>query len=295
MVAMVALAAVLVDMVLAKSTTQNPLFYSFFCFFGGLGEGKRRRKSKKLKRVSRRRRHESFKTPPPRATKSTTVTKPDSLEKYEGCFSRDGPRRGQEDHLRIQITHDHATTNLLWSAAGAKAAWFQQNHWASKLSRMAKFGITPTEAEHFQQFVGLSGEAAVWQWLWGDLEEFWEQQAELHESQTRTDGGQDLQGIDVKTRDLMHHSSDNLPDLLITPSRLKSHVHYLLAVACLSEPWRPQETVVVLCGAISGQAIHQQQRRWYSEKLRNLVIPQSDLAPITTLRWPEHPANSRGK
>lgn len=198
--------------------------------------------------------------------------------------------------MRIQITHDQATTNLLWSAAGAKAAWFQQNHWASKLSRMAKFGITPTEAEHFQQFVGLAGEAAVWQWLWGDLGEFWEQQSELHETQTRTDGGHDLPGgLDVKSRDLMHHSAAHLPDLLLTPSRLNPRSQYLLTVVCLAEPWRPQETEVVLCGAISGQVIQSQQSRWYSEKLRMLAIAQGDLSPVETLRWPEHKVNSRGK
>ena len=79
--------------------------------------------------------------------------------------------------LRVQIRLDTSTLDLIWSIAKAKSDWFRANNWTSSLSRFLKFGLTTPEAERFQQFIGLCGEAAVWQWLWGDLGDFWEQQA----------------------------------------------------------------------------------------------------------------------
>ena len=196
--------------------------------------------------------------------------------------------------LRVQIRLDTSTLDLIWSIAKAKSDWFRKNNWTSSLSRFLKFGLKPTEAEHFQQFIGLCGEAAVWQWLWGDLGEFWEQQAWLHESKALSDGGEDLPGLDVKTRDLMYHQFCHQPDLLLTQNRLNPSVHYVLAIVLLHQPVVPLELDVVIAGAISGQTVVEHQQEWFSDQLQKIVISQEYLTPPQTLRWTEHQIN-RGK
>ena len=193
--------------------------------------------------------------------------------------------------LRVQIRLDTSTLDLIWSIAKAKSDWFRKNNWTSSLSRFLKFGLKPTEAEHFQQFIGLCGEAAVWQWLWGDLGEFWEQQAWLHESKALSDGGEDLPGLDVKTRDLMHHQFCHQPDLLLTQNRLNPNVHYVLAIVLLHQPVVPLELDVVIAGAISGQTVVEHQQEWFSDQLQKIVISQEYLTPPTVLKWTEHQIN----
>ena len=200
------------------------------------------------------------------------------------------PATGQ-DAMRIHITHDKSTTDLLWDIGKAKADWFRQNNWTSSLSRLVRFGLSVVEAEHYQQFLGLAGEAAVWQWLWGDLGEFWEQQAWLHESKALSDGGQDLPGLDVKTRDLIYHREIHQPDLLLTPHRINETIHYVLSVVSLAEPFKPLETDVHICGTISGLTVSHLQQRWFNAELKRLVIPQEELSPVQILRWQEHGVN----
>ena len=171
----------------------------------------------------------------------------------------------------FQIEFDTSTTKLLWEIGKAKAAWFAQNNWVGALSRFLRFGITTPEAENYQQFFGLAGEAAVWQWLWGDLGEFWEQQAWLHESKALSDGGQDLPGLDVKTRDLIYHSDPTQPDLILTPNKINPDVWYVLCIVHLDQPKVPLELLVSIAGTIDGKTI-QNNANNAGESSRNIKL-----------------------
>jgi hypothetical protein len=199
----------------------------------------------------------------------------------------------QADMQKIQVDFDTSTIKLFKQIGEAKAAWFSQNNWVNHLSRLIRFGLSVTDAENFQQFLGLAGEAAVWQWLWGDLGEFWEQQAFLHESKALSDGGQDLPGLDVKTRDLIYFSDPAKPDLLLTPNKINQNVYYVLCIVLLDKPIVPLELTVQIAGTISGQTVLDNQDKWYDQKLQRIVISQDKLAPIQTLRWAEHHINRK--
>ena len=199
-----------------------------------------------------------------------------------------------DGHFVQRISFDKWTKNLLVDIGRAKADWFRFNNWPSHLNRFLRHGLTHEEAWHFQQFLGVCGEAALWQWLWGDLSEFWKQQAFLHESKALSDGGEDLPGLDVKTRDLMYHGTVSQPDLLLTQNRLNPKVHYVLCVVELDKPVVPLELNVSIMGCISGQVVVDRQQEWWDEKLKKVVVPQEFLSPPETLLWHEHKIN-KGK
>ena len=195
--------------------------------------------------------------------------------------------------MEIQIRFDDWTKDLLWKIAKAKADWFRENGWKSKLDRFLKFGLSMDQAEQWQQFLGLCGEAAVWHWLWGDLGEFWEQQAFLHETKALSDGGQDMPGLDVKTRDLIYHDHHSQPDLFLTPTGINPEIYYVLCVVLISQPVMPLELDVVISGAISGRTVLANSNEWFDDKLKRTVISQEFLTPVQTLKWNEHVINKR--
>ena len=180
------------------------------------------------------------------------------------------------------INFDAKTTQLLWNIAEAKSLWFKKNNWPIHIQRMAKFGISEEQARTYNQFCGLCGEAALWEWLYGDLSEFWEQQAYLHESQSLTDGGTDMPGLDVKTRDLI---TDAIPWLIITPHKLDPKVRYVLCVVQSEHPSKPETVSVDIIGSIHGEVVDRLKEHWWHEGLHRITIEQEYLTPPETLKW----------
>ena len=174
------------------------------------------------------------------------------------------------------------TTNLLWRIGQEKSVLFKKNNWPIHIQRMDKFNISEEQARTYNQFCGLAGEAALWEWLYGDLSGFWEQQANLHESQALTDGGTDMGNLDVKTRDLI---TDPIPWLIITPHKLDTKVRYVLCVVQSEHPSKPETVSVDIIGSIHGEVVERLKHHWWHEGLHRITIEQEFLTPPETLKW----------
>lgn len=184
------------------------------------------------------------------------------------------------------ITFDSETTDLIWKIGQAKSDWFEKNNWPIFINRSIKFGVSESQARTYNQFCGLCGEAALWQWLYGDLSEFWKQQAFLHESKALTDGGQDMPGLDIKTRDLI---TDPVPWLIITPEKLNTRIRYVLCVVQSHEPVKPDTVTVQIVGSIHGEVVDRLKDSWMNPNLNRITIDQEYLTPPEMLKWDVQP------
>ncbi len=181
------------------------------------------------------------------------------------------------------VQFNHNDTALLWMAGSAKAEWFRSHRWPNtKTPKLASYNLTPDEEQHYMQFIGLAGEAAIHRILYGDLHRFWIAQG-LQQKSHRGDGGNDLPGLDIKCADMI---GGKVPNLLIQAKLIKPETIYILAIASVDEPKKPELLEVKVLGCIRGSSarVHGSIVEFH---YLNYLVSAEQLTPIDVLKWPE--------
>jgi hypothetical protein len=187
----------------------------------------------------------------------------------------------------VVIELDENQAGLIWMAASAKADWMLAHGWpAIQSEKLKNYGLTKDDEQTYHQAIGLAGEAAVHLWVYGNLSRFFQAQR-INQSSATGDGGEDLQGINVKAVD----SLCSLPmqqNLLVQSPRLSTNIIYLQTLVMISEPFMFISNLKVkIVGAISGSSIATNFKPSHGNP-PCYMVPFELLFPPEALLWNEH-------
>ena len=186
----------------------------------------------------------------------------------------------------ININLEENQAALIWMAASAKADWMLSHGWpAIESQKLKNYGLTKEDEQTYHQAIGLAGEAAVHLWVYGNLSRFFAAQR-INQSSATGDGGEDLQGINVKAVD----SLCSLPmqqNLLVQSARLATNIIYLQTLVMVSEPFMFISNLnVKIIGAISGSSIANNFKPSHGNP-PCFMVPFELLYPPEALLWNE--------